>query len=87
VAVLGRSVITAGPSEKDVRKVVSGTAREEAAGSPSTVSWNRPRTAVMVAALLLSAVTLVGILIGAGFLGLAVFLMFPPIGFRNGLRS
>jgi hypothetical protein len=41
----------------------------------------------MVAALLLSAATLVGILIGAGFLGLAVFLMVPPVGFRNGLRS
>lgn len=44
-------------------------------------------TAVIVAALLLSATTLVGILIGVGFLGLAVILMFPPAGFRTTLRS
>ncbi|HET6714393.1 MAG TPA: hypothetical protein VFI59_11880 [Actinomycetota bacterium] len=43
--------------------------------------------AVIVAALLLSATTLVGILIGAGFLGLAVLLIYPPAGFRTALRS
>lgn len=44
-------------------------------------------TAVIVAALLLSATTLVGILIGVGFLGLAVLLMFAPAAFRTALRS
>lgn len=42
-------------------------------------------TAVIVASLLLSATTLVGILMGVGFLGLAVLLMFPPAGQINAL--
>ncbi|HET9311642.1 MAG TPA: hypothetical protein VFP41_10540 [Actinomycetota bacterium] len=44
-------------------------------------------TAVIVAALLLFATSLVGVLIGVAFLGLAVVLMFPPVGFRPGVRS
>ena len=44
-------------------------------------------TAVMVAALLLLATSLVGVLIGVGFLGLAVLLMFWPVGIRTALRS
>lgn len=44
-------------------------------------------TAVIVAALLLLATSFVGVLMGLGFLGLAVLLMCWPVGFRTVLRS
>ena len=44
-------------------------------------------TAMIVAALLLFATSSVGVLIGVGFLGLAVLLMLWPVGFRTALRS
>jgi len=44
-------------------------------------------TAVIVAGLLLFASSLLGVLIGMGFLALAVVLMFPPAAFRTALRS
>ena len=44
-------------------------------------------TAVVVAALLLFATSLMVVLIGVGFLALGVVLMFWPVGFRAALRS
>lgn len=44
-------------------------------------------TAVIVAALLLFASSLMEVLIGVGFLGLAFVLTFWPVGFRAALRS
>jgi hypothetical protein len=44
-------------------------------------------TAVIVAGLLLFASGLLGVLIGIGFLALAVVLMFSPAGFKTAPRS